>query len=100
MKNIWYQVGIYTSDQVPALLDAFVKWQENGASDVKSTVALIIGLETTTVGLIYSAPAEKPAAFAPFYDIPPTIVAIAPTNGTILSLTQIMGTTFTNDPLR
>lgn len=100
MKNIWYQVEIYTTDQVPALLDAFARWQENGALDVKSTVALIIGLQSTTLGLIYSAPAEKPAAFAPFYDIPAAVVAVPPTNGTVLSLTQILGTTFTNDPMR
>ncbi|KAL9118079.1 MAG: hypothetical protein Q9187_005380 [Circinaria calcarea] len=35
VKNIWYQVEIYTTDQVPALLDAFAQWQENGALDVK-----------------------------------------------------------------
>lgn len=91
---------IYTTEQVPALLDAFAEWQENGALDLKSTVALIVGLESATLGLIYSAPAEKPAAFAPFYDIPATMVAVPATNGTVLSLTQILGTTFTNDPMR
>ncbi|KAL9115567.1 MAG: hypothetical protein Q9187_007280 [Circinaria calcarea] len=100
VKNIWYQVEIYTTDQVPALLDAFAQWQENGALDVKSTVALIVGLQSTTLGLIYSAPAMKPAAFAPFYDIPAAVVAVPPTNGTVLSLTQILGTTFTNDLMR
>lgn len=88
------------TDQVPALLDAFAQWQEKGALDVKSTVALIVGLETTTVGLIHSAPAEKPAAFAPFYNIPAAMVAVPPTNGTVLSLTQILSTTFSNDPMR
>ena len=94
MKHIWYQVEVYTSDQVPTLLDAFAQWQENGASDVKSTVALIVGLE------IYSAPAEKPEAFAPFYDIPAAMVVVPPTNGTVLSLTQILSTTFPNEPMR
>lgn len=100
VKNIWYQVEIYTPAQVPALLDAFAQWQAEGASDVKGTVALIIGLETTTLELIYSAPAEKPAAFAPFYDIPAAVIAVPPTNGTVVSLTAILGTTFTNDPMR
>ena len=97
---MWYQVEIFTNDQVPAILEAFAEWQESGASDLKSTVALIIGLESTTVGLLYSAPAEKPAAFAPFYDIPAAMVAVPATNGTVSSLTQILGTTFSNDPLR
>lgn len=100
MKNIWYQVAVYTSQQVPAILDAFAQWQNDGASDVKSTVALIIGLETTTLGLIYSAAAEKPKAFAPFYDLIPAMVAVPPTNGTVKSLTDILGTTFSNLPAR
>lgn len=93
-------MAVYTPDQAPAILDAFVEWQENGASDLKSTVALIIALETVTVGLIYSAPAEKPPAFAPFYDISAATVAVPPTNGTVLSLTQILATTFSNTPMR
>ncbi|MCJ1348031.1 hypothetical protein MMC31_006262 [Peltigera leucophlebia] len=100
VKNIWYQVAIYTPDQAPAILDAFAEWQEKGASDLKSTVALIVALETVTVGLIYSAPAEKPAAFDSFYDIPAVAVAVPPTNGTVLSLTQILASTFPNTPMR
>ncbi|KAL8730884.1 MAG: hypothetical protein Q9166_003811 [cf. Caloplaca sp. 2 TL-2023] len=100
VKNIWFQVAIYASDQVPVILDAFAEWQEKGASDVKSTVALIIGLETITVGLIYSAPANLPKAFDPFYPIPPATVAVPPANGTVLSLTNILGTTFSNVPQR
>jgi hypothetical protein len=100
VKNIWYQVEVYATDQVPALLEAFAQWQENGALDVKSTVALIVGLENTILGLIYSAPAEKPATFAPFYDIHAAMVAMPPTNGTVPSLTQILGNNFSNDPMR
>lgn len=100
MKDIWYQVGVYSNDLAPNILDAFAKWQESGASDVKSTVALIIGLETTTLGLIYSAPAEKPPAFSPFYDIPALTLAVPPINGTVLSLTQLLATTFSNTPMR
>lgn len=100
VKTIWYQVAIYTPDQAPAILDAFAEWQEKGAAEVKPTVAFIIALETVTVGLIYSAPAEKPAAFAPFYDISAATVAVPPTNGTVPSLTQILGTIFSYTPLR
>ncbi|KAF2788459.1 FAD linked oxidase-like protein [Melanomma pulvis-pyrius CBS 109.77] len=100
VHDIWYQVGIYATEQVPAILDAFAEWQNTGASDLKSTVALIVGLESTTLGLLYSAPADAPKAFAPFYNIPATVVAVPPTNGTVLSLTQILGSTFSNEPLR
>ena len=100
MKDIWYQIAVYTPDQVPAIIDAFVQWQLNGASDVKSTVALIIGLDVTTVGLIYSEAADKPAAFAPFDSIPPLAVVVPPQNGTVLSLTQILGSSSSNTPMR
>lgn len=91
---------MYTTDQVPALLYAFAEWPKNGAPDLKSTVALIIGLETTTLGLIYSAAAYKPAAFAPFYGLTPVAVAVPATNGTVKSITDILGTTFSNLPAR
>ena len=100
IKNIWYQVSVHSPDQVPDILDAFAKWQSKEAADIKSTVALIITLESVTLGLIYSAPSEKPAAFAPFNDIPALTVAVPPTNGTVNSLTQILGTTFSNTPQR
>lgn len=100
MKSVWYQVAVYTNDQVPDILDAFTLWQNNGVSDAKSTAALIIGLESTTVRLIYSAAAEKPTAFAPFYELIPAVFAIPPTNGTVKSLTDILGTTFSTLPAR
>lgn len=81
-------------------LHYFAQWQENGASDLKSTVALIVGLESTTLGLLYSTPTEKPTAFDPFYNISAAMVAVPPTNGTVSSLTQILGTTFTQDLMR
>ncbi|KAF2878551.1 putative 6-hydroxy-D-nicotine oxidase [Massariosphaeria phaeospora] len=100
VKNIWFQLGIYTADQVPTILEAFAEWQKNGASDLKSTVTLVVGLETTSVGLLYSVPAEKPEAFAPFYDIPAALIAVPPTNGTINGLTQLIGSTSSNVPQR
>ena len=100
MNIIWYQVLIYTTDQVPAVIDAFAQWQENGASDLKSTLAFAIGLETTTVGFVYSVPADKPVAFAPFRDLSPAVVAVPPTNGTVKDLTDILGAVFSNLPAR
>lgn len=100
MKAVWYQLAVYATDQVPAILDAFAQWQTKGASDLKSTVALIIGLDTTILGLIYSAAADKPAAFAPFYDLVPLAVAVPPTNGTVKTLTDILGSTFSQVPAR
>ncbi len=100
VHNIWYQVTIHTVDQVPAILDAFTEWQQNGASDLKSTVALIIGLETVTLGLIYSAPQPQAGVFDPFDGIPAAVTAVPATTGTVLSVTQILGSTFSKIPQR
>lgn len=92
---------IYTTEQASAIFAAFVEWQENGASDPKGTVGLIVGLENITILLIYSEPAENtPMAFSPFQNISAMTVAIPPMNGTLLSLSQLLGTTFSLEPQR
>lgn len=88
IRNIWYQLGIYSSQQSPALIEAFAKWQNDGASDTRGTVGFVIGLDTTVVGLFWSEPAVKPEPFAPFYDIPQLEPAQKPTNGTLVELTN------------
>lgn len=91
--DIWYEVLVYSLDQVDDVFDALAKWQNDGASDVKSTVATVISLTGITVGLLYSEEANNPAAFAPFYNLTPLAVAVGPVNGTVTSLTQILGNT-------
>lgn len=90
IRNIWYQLGAYSSKQAPALIDAFAKWQKDGASDTRGTVGFVIGLETTIVGLFWSEPAVKPEPFAPFYDIPQIEPAGKPTNSTLVDLTNLL----------
>ncbi|CAG8980498.1 hypothetical protein HYALB_00013099 [Hymenoscyphus albidus] len=94
--QIWFQVSLYSVDQVDDVIDAFVKWQNNGASDLRSTVGFAIGLQSITVGLIYSAPVESPPAFTPFYDLKPLFVAVPGTIGTTGTLTAIVGQTLSN----
>ncbi|KAF2688556.1 FAD linked oxidase-like protein [Lentithecium fluviatile CBS 122367] len=100
VHDIWYSVSIYTPDQAYACIDAFTEWQKKGSSDLKSTVAMIIGLETITLGLLYSKTSTSPAAFEPFNKITPAVVAVPPTNGTVLSLTQILASTSSSVPMR
>ncbi|KAH7324355.1 hypothetical protein B0I35DRAFT_449346 [Stachybotrys elegans] len=55
--------GIITRFNLNTVLDAFGEWQKNGASDPKSNIALVIGLDAITVGLIYAEPPAPPAIF-------------------------------------
>lgn len=91
IRNIWYQLGLYSSEQAPNLIDAFAKWQNEGASDTRGSVGFLIGLETAFVGLFWQEPAVKPEPFAPFYDIPQIQPAAAPVNSTLVALTQLLG---------
>ncbi|KAH8647546.1 putative 6-hydroxy-D-nicotine oxidase [Tricladium varicosporioides] len=101
VKDIWYSITVYPPDQNPAILNAMAEWQENGAvSDSKGTVNLLIALESTTVLLMYSEPANNPATFAPFYSIPPAAVAMPASNYTVLSILQLVGTLTPDIPQR
>ena len=92
VRNIWFNCTLYPNSQVPAIFDAMVEWQNNyAASDTLGTVALIIGLETTEIGLLYAEPTYMPASFAPFYNLAEGTVAIPPTNGTLSQVTTILG---------
>ncbi|KAF4625681.1 hypothetical protein G7Y89_g12485 [Cudoniella acicularis] len=95
IDKIWYSAIVYSSSDVPQLLSAFVRWQNEGSLDTKSSVIFQIGLDVCSVGLVYSEPANLPLAFAPFYNITPLAVPISPTNGSISSLSDILGGAFT-----
>ncbi|KAF2744284.1 Glucooligosaccharide oxidase [Sporormia fimetaria CBS 119925] len=100
-NKIWYTVSIYGVDQANACIDAFTQWQKTASSDLKSTVALIIGLDTITLGFLYSQPTVPSSAFAAFSNLPPPlVVAVPPTQGTVNSLTQILGASSSPEPLR
>ncbi|MCJ1405575.1 hypothetical protein MMC11_008803 [Xylographa trunciseda] len=91
IRNIWYSLTVYPNSEVSSIFNALVEWQNNGASDTLGTVAIVVGLEITEVGLLYAQPTYQPASFAPFYELGGGIIAIPPTNGTLTSLTTILG---------
>ncbi|KAJ5816164.1 CAZyme family AA7 [Penicillium robsamsonii] len=92
--EIWAQMMIYAPDQAGAVLDAFTEWQLNGASDVKSTVAIDISLTSIVIGLVYSEPANNPTAFAPFYDLEPLATPVPAMNTTFVVIDQLLGSSF------
>ncbi|KGO64138.1 FAD linked oxidase, N-terminal [Penicillium italicum] len=82
--EIWGQVMIYAPDQAGAVLDAFTKWdaftewQLNGASDIKSTVAIDISL----------------TAFAPFYNLEPLATPVPAVSTMFVVIDQLLGSAF------
>ncbi|KAI0802232.1 FAD-binding domain-containing protein [Xylaria sp. FL0064] len=100
VRDIWYRWDAYPIDQAEKVLDALFAWQSAGASDLKSTVALIMSLDSAVIGLIYSAPVEHPAAFAPFYQLENVSALVPPIKGTVKTLTNFLANTFSDQPLR
>jgi len=92
--EIWGKMMIYAPNQAGAVLDAFTEWQLNGASDVKSTVALDISLTSIVIGLVYSEPADNPSAFASFYDLEPLATPVPAMNTTFVVIDQLLGSAF------
>ncbi|RYP05144.1 hypothetical protein DL764_003998 [Monosporascus ibericus] len=98
--DLWYAAYLYTPDQALELLDAMAQWQKGGASDLRSSVVFSIGLDSALVLMTYSAQAESPAAFGPFYQIKPLTIAIPPTNDTVRSLHDPTSSGFAPTPGR
>lgn len=93
--DVWLKIIAFTPDQATEVLTAYDIWQKDGSSDVKSNAFITIGLDSITLGLLYTEPAyETPLAFAPFSDLEPTQVVTGPTNTTIASLIQMIGSSF------
>lgn len=62
---------------------------------------MIIGLDSITLGLLYANTTPPADVFAPFNKLPaPLAVAVPPTNGTVKSLTEILASTSSPDPMR
>jgi hypothetical protein len=101
VHEIWYTVSVYKVEDAEACIDAFTEWQKTGSSDLKSTVAMIIGLDSITLGLLYAETTVPLNVFAAFDNLPePLAVAVPPTTGTVNTLTQILATTSSSDPMR
>ncbi|KAK8090173.1 6-hydroxy-D-nicotine oxidase [Apiospora hydei] len=99
-RKIWYEMRVYAVDDLAAVLDAHATWQNSGASDTKSTASLIMTPDAITAVLQYSAPVERPEAFAPFYNLEPLQLAVPSTIGTFQSLATILGSVTPNQPMR
>ncbi|ROV95322.1 hypothetical protein VSDG_06093 [Cytospora chrysosperma] len=92
VRNIYYEVLVVGNENAHAVLDAFALWQNTtGATDTNGSVGLALGLQSITLGFVYSEPsAERPAAFSAFSDITPLVTAVPPTNGTVASLSVLL----------
>ncbi|KAI1656821.1 hypothetical protein F4813DRAFT_361961 [Daldinia decipiens] len=100
ITRIWLQIAVYSPDQASEILEAYSEWQNDENSDHESTVGIVIGLDTITLGLVYFGPLSSPNSFTPFFDLDPLEIAIPPMNTTFAFLNSIFSTAFPSIPAR
>ncbi|KAH3948470.1 hypothetical protein HBI56_121770 [Parastagonospora nodorum] len=101
IHKIWYTVSVYSANDAEACIEAFADWQKSASSDPKATVAMIIRLDIITLGFLYAEPTAPSNLFTAFDNLPaPLAVAIPPTTGTGHSLSQILASTSSPEPMR
>ncbi|KAK7747505.1 hypothetical protein SLS53_001760 [Cytospora paraplurivora] len=88
------KILVVGNDEAYAVLDAYATWKITTASDTNGTVALVLGLESIFLGLLYAKHvAERPAMCSAFDNITPLVTAVPPTKGTVAHLSSIAGAT-------
>jgi hypothetical protein len=101
VHKLWYTVSVYSANDAYACIDAFAEWQKSASSDTKATVAMIIGLDSITLGFLYAEPTVPSNVFAAFDELPaPLAVGVPPTVGTVDTLSQILASTSSSEPMR
>jgi hypothetical protein len=100
VHKIWYTFSIYRVNSVVACTEAFAEWQESGSAVYKATVAMIIHLDSITLGLLYAEPTAPPNVFSAFDNLPaPLIIAVPPRIGTVNRLSQILASASSSAPM-
>lgn len=102
VDEVWAQINAYSPDQAPALLEAIADWQlAGGSDDPKGSLALTIGLQSITLGLIYGEPlASTPSTFDSILAVEPLAVAVPGGNSTFITLNTIAASITSTAPAR
>ncbi|KAF2788462.1 putative FAD-binding oxidoreductase [Melanomma pulvis-pyrius CBS 109.77] len=76
IHQVWGGIKSYSTDDVPALLEALMKYQSSPNKDPYANLMLQPFANNRSIGavlnLVYLKPEVSPAAFQPFYSIPTT----------------------------
>ena len=72
LGRVWGGVIAYNNTYIDALMRGFATYQASGQLDTKSAIItdMVVTANLNIFTFVYLAPVSRPAAFAPFYDIP------------------------------
>ncbi|KAK6361731.1 hypothetical protein TWF730_005445 [Orbilia blumenaviensis] len=96
---LYYEAVLYPADQYPALMKAFVEYQQNGILDTKASIVTSFRAEGNLVIFLYLDPVVRPSAFDPFYNLP-SIPFFPPGFATITELVAAVAIGFSSEPER
>ncbi|CAJ2511674.1 Uu.00g072990.m01.CDS01 [Anthostomella pinea] len=73
IKNVWGGAQMFSLDQMPAVLEALNQYQTTPNKDPYANLIINLApnLGVVLLTLVYLKPVERPAAYAPFYDLTP-----------------------------
>jgi len=96
---LYYEALLYPGDQYPALMKALIEYQSNGFKDTKSSIVSSFRAEGNLVIFLHLDPIIRPAAFAPFYNLP-SLPFFPPGIATVTELVQAVAIGFSAQPER
>lgn len=84
--NTYYEVYEYSTDETPALLQAYGDYLADNTTDPKTSVEINIVSGYSAAFFGYLTSTKEPADFFRFRSIPTTATLVPPTNGSIDSV--------------
>lgn len=98
-NKIWAQATVYPPAAYDQLMKALMQYHDTIETDDQATLIWHHTSQAILLVYVYCSPIEKPAAFAPFYDIPSLMDLVPPGLRTIYDLIQALADVNSPEPM-
>ncbi|OJJ62434.1 hypothetical protein ASPSYDRAFT_142902 [Aspergillus sydowii CBS 593.65] len=98
-NKIWAQATVYPPTAYDQLMKALMQYHDTIETDDQATLIWHHTNQAILLVYVYCSPIEKPAAFAPFYDIPSLMDLVPPGLRTIYDLIQALADVNSPEPM-
>ncbi|OJI96570.1 hypothetical protein ASPVEDRAFT_35958 [Aspergillus versicolor CBS 583.65] len=98
-NKIWAQASVYQPTAYDQLMKALVQYHDIIETDDQATLIWHQTSQAILLVYVYCSPVEKPAAFAPFYDIPSVMDLVPSALRTIYDLIQALADVNSPEPM-
>lgn len=98
-NKIWAQATVYPPTAYDQLMKALMQYHDIIETDDQATLIWHQTSQAILLVYVYCSPVEKPAAFAPFYDIPSVMDIVPSALRTIYDLIQALADVNSPEPM-